>query len=63
MVKARNFMLTKNNPKETLEEFAEVLKAEAVFSRVQLEKGESGTPHFQACVGYKNARQLKAVIK
>lgn len=33
-----------------------------VYARVQLEKGEAGTPHLQGCFGTKNALQLKAVI-
>lgn len=46
MSKSCNFVLTKNNPSETLEEFLLVLRQDAVYARVQYEKGESGTPHF-----------------
>ena len=46
MLKSRNFLLTKNNPAETLEEFMEVLKKDALYARGQLEKGAEGTPHF-----------------
>lgn len=44
----RNFTGTKNNPTETLEEFLSTLQRlpNAVAGRAQLEKGESGTPHF-----------------
>ncbi len=64
MVKSRNFVLTKNNPKESLTEFATVLAKSATYSRVQLEKGEEcGTLHFQACVGYSNARQINSLKK
>jgi len=54
--KARNFIMTKNNPKESLTEFFEILKRDAVCACVQLERGETGTPHFQAFVSYKNGR-------
>lgn len=64
MSKSRAFCLTKNNPPESIEEFLCAAKhTGATFARVQLEKGESGTPHFQACIGYSNPRQLKAMIK
>lgn len=46
MTRGKNFSLTKNNPDETLEEFMNVLKKDAVYARAQLEKGDSGTPHF-----------------
>jgi len=46
MVKSRNFMLTKNNPQESLAEFSGQLAKQGTYSRCQLEKGESGTPHF-----------------
>ena len=36
---------------------------EAVYARASLEQGENGTPHFQAAVGYANARQHKAMRK
>jgi len=62
-MKSKNFMLTKNNPKESLEEFHQILKADSVYARVQLELSASGTPHYQACVGYKNERHMKALIK
>lgn len=41
----------------------EVLKKDALYARGQLEKGAEGTPHFQACVGYKQPRHFKAMIK
>lgn len=63
MTKSRNFILTKNNPKETLTEFFEILKRDAVCACAQLERGENGTPHFQAFSSYKNARQVKSMIK
>lgn len=61
MTRSRNFILTKNNPKETLTEFFEYLKKEALACRVQLEKGE--TPHFQAFVTYQSKRHVTAMHK
>jgi len=63
MTRGKNFSLTKNNPNETLEEFMLVLKKDALYARAQLEKGETGTPHFQACVGYSKTTRTNAVIK
>lgn len=63
MTRGKNFSLTKNNPDEALEEFHSVLKRDAVYARAQLERGEEGTPHFQACVGYSKTTRLNAVIK
>lgn len=63
MSKSSNFTLTVNNPHMSIDEFFLGLKQDSVYARVQLERGESGTPHFQACVGYKSQRQLKAMIK
>jgi len=54
---SRNFMLTKNNPTETLEDFMGKLKVNARYARVQLEKGKEGTLHFQACVGYEKIKR------
>lgn len=63
MTKSRNFILTKNNPKETLNEFFDILKRDAVCACAQLERGESGTPHFQAFVSYNGQRHHKAMVK
>lgn len=64
MQKSRNFFLTKNNPKETLTEFFEILKRDAVCARVQLERGEqTGTHHFQAFVSYQSKRHATAMRK
>jgi len=60
---SRNFSLTMNNPTMPMEEWFALLKRDALYARVQLEKGEEGTPHFQACVGYKSNRKLQAMIK
>lgn len=45
--KSRNYSITMNNPKVSLEEFMDLLKRgfDIVYARVQLEKGEKGTPH------------------
>lgn len=62
--KSRNFFLTKNNPTESLEEFEAVLKHGAEYWACQYEKGEKeGTPHFQACMGYKNQRTFASIMK
>lgn len=63
MTRSRNFCLTKNNPKESLTEFFEILKRDAVCACVQLEQGSNGTAHFQAFVSYKNAKHIGAVRK
>lgn len=62
---SRNFIGTRNNPTETLEEFLDVLKRlpGAVAGRVQLERGAEGTPHFQWCVTLSKVARLKAMIK
>lgn len=33
IMSGKNFMLTKNNPEETLEEFMNILKKDAVYAR------------------------------
>ena len=63
MPKSKNYILTKNNPKESLTEFFEYLKRDAVCACAQLEQGESGTPHFQAFVSFKNEKHQTAMIK
>jgi len=56
--------MTVNNPEETLEVFmAKLSNHGAVYARAQLEKGDNGTPHFQACVGYARDRRITAMIK
>lgn len=56
-----NYSLTKNNPKESLEEFFIELCKGARYARCQLEIGAEGTPHIQACVGYSQNTRLKAM--
>jgi len=46
-----------------MEEWFHVLTYGAVYARCQLEKGESGTHHIQACVGYKTCRKFSSVKK
>lgn len=62
---SRNFTGTKNNPKETLEEFLQVLKRlpNSTAARAQLEKGENGTPHFQWMVCLSKVARLPSMIK
>lgn len=62
-VRGCNWSLTKNNPAENLEDFFNRLRSGSKFARAQLERGKSGTPHFQAVVGYANARTMKSMIK
>lgn len=55
-----NWMLTVNNPDCSLDDFFDHLKAnDAKYARAQLEVGDSGTHHFQACVGYKALVRFK----
>ena len=63
MSQSKNWSLTINNPKENLTEFFDKLKYKSESCRVQLEKGEEGTPHFQACVTYKANKRIARVIK
>ena len=49
--KLRNVIVTLNNPKVSLEEWLLPLRKEFAFGRAQLERGESGTLHFQGCFG------------
>lgn len=65
MTKSRNFLITKNNPQEDINEFQQLLQRAftTIYTRVQLEKGKQGTVHIQACFGTKNAVHLTKVIK
>lgn len=53
-----SFILTKNNPRETLQEFFDTTLRvlDPRWLVVQLEVGEKGTPHFQAAFGFKHAK-------
>jgi len=62
MSKGKNFSLTFNNPPYNLTEFFDLLKVGAVYARCQYERGESGTYHYQACVGYDKEKRLNRVI-
>lgn len=57
--------MTKNNPDESIDEFADVVKRTgAVQFAGQLEKGEKcGTPHFQCFIGYHSQRSVVSVRK
>ncbi len=61
--KSRHWFLTKNNPAESLEEFCDFAKQGATYIRAQVEKGSSGTVHFQACLGYKNQLHFLSMQK
>lgn len=60
---SKNFSLTMNNPTVNLTEWFDRLKHGAKYARAQLELSESGTPHFQACVGYDKVVRIKRMIK
>lgn len=47
-------MITVNNPPQSLEDYFLAAKnSGATFARMQLEKGEQGTLHVQAIIGFK----------
>lgn len=56
-VRSYAFTITKNNPEETLTEFFDTTLSllSPKWLVVQLERGESGTPHFQCALGFDNA--------
>lgn len=61
--KSRHWFLTKNNPAESLEEFTDFAKQGATYIRAQVEKGASGTVHFQVCLGFKNQLHFLSMQK
>ena len=64
MSKARNYVLTINNPENTLAEQLEMFRrAGAERAIAQLEKGEQGTPHFQCFIGFKESQRFRALKK
>lgn len=63
MSRSKNFSLTMNNPTMPINEFADLVNKDALYARCQSEKGENGTLHFQACVGYTKLTSLKNIIK
>lgn len=63
MSRSKNFSLTMNNPVMPLNEFADLINHEALYARTQSEKGENGTLHYQACVGYSKLMNLTTIIK
>ena len=48
MSRSRNFSLTSNNPVIPVTEFHDLISKNALYARVQSEKGEQGTLHFQS---------------
>lgn len=62
---SRNFTGTMNNPTMTLQEFLTVLKniPHATAARVQLERGENGTPHFQWVLCLSTKARLPSMVK
>lgn len=60
----RAWSITWNNPKISGKEFNKLLKNSGSAQHTfQLEKGKSGTPHFQCCVRFVNAKSFTAVKK
>lgn len=59
----RHWIVTLNNPEETLEEFSTRLGHHTSCSVAQLERGEEGTPHFQAYLRFKEAKTMLKVKK
>jgi hypothetical protein len=55
-IRARNWLLTLNNPVKTLEQIHNETKA--VYTCGQLEKGKEGTPHLQFFQNHKDAQRL-----
>lgn len=58
-----SFIVTKNNPKETLQEFYDttIRILDPKWLVVQLERGEK-TLHFQAAFGFKHGKSLKSIL-
>ena len=62
--KARHWIMTWNNPDITLDEFKTLSeRAGASTMQAQLEKGENGTVHIQAYLGYPNNVHFNSVKK
>lgn len=60
----RAWFATINNPKISAEELDELLQeAGSTQHTFQLEIGKKGTPHFQLCVRFQNAKSFSAVRK
>jgi len=57
--KSRSYCYTKNN--YTPEEVEAIKKIDATYHVIGFEKGESGTPHLQGYIHFKNPRSFKAV--
>ncbi len=60
---SKNFSLTSNNPVIPITEFHDIISKDALYARCQSEKGEQGTLHFQACVGYSKLQGFSAMVK
>lgn len=62
--KSRNYCLTINNPKETLEEISERGKKHGLLTfNGQLEKGAEGTPHYQIFMAFPNPISFNTIRK
>lgn len=61
--RARAWSYTYNNPTMNDDEMLELMKTEDCEYAFQLEKGESGTIHYQGTLRYKNPREFESVRK
>lgn len=61
MSRARSFCFTWNNPPDDLTVQSAITQLNPLYAIWQLELGESGTPHIQGCLYFKNQRQFSAI--
>jgi len=59
----KNWLITHNNPKMTLQEYMAAWEKDVVYMNAQLEKGKEGTPHIQAYVSLKRNQRLSYMRK
>lgn len=64
-MKSSNFLLVLNNPDVTLTEYLEKVnnQLKPKYLVGQLESGESGTPHFQMFIAFKNPIRCSKIKK
>lgn len=63
LTQSRNFSYTYNNPEPALQEWFDRVNNEykPTYHIAQLEKGDSGTPHIQGCLGFNTMKKLTAM--
>lgn len=59
----KNWLITHNNPKMTLQEYVDIWTPHVKYMNAQLEKAESGTVHIQAYVSLKVNHRLAGLKK